>query len=115
MERIVMKEIPQDQMQGTIITDRLCSFLVGLGIGVGVGCLLAPRAGKETVSLLNRKAEEGKDYLKHQADELRRCGADSLVKGREVINRQRDSLSEAIEAGKQAYRERVDPTAGQSI
>jgi gas vesicle protein len=101
-----MKEITEDQMKGTTNMDRLGSFLVGLGIGASVGCLLAPRAGKETVNLLNRQAEEGKDYLKHQAEELRRSAADSVAKGREVINRQRDSLSEAIEAGKQAYRER---------
>ena len=30
-------------------------------------------------------------------------------KGRDVVNRQRDMLSDAIEAGKQAYREKVEP------
>jgi len=31
------------------------------------------------------------------------------------MNRQRDSLSDAIEAGKQAYREKVDNTPGQPV
>jgi gas vesicle protein len=105
-----MKEITEDQMKGTTIMDRLGSLLLGLGIGVSVGCLLAPRAGKETVNLLNQKAGEGKDYLKHQTKDLRRSAADRVAKGREVIDRQRDSLSEAIDAGRQAYRERVGPT-----
>jgi hypothetical protein len=35
-------------------------------------------------------------------------------KGREAINRQRDSLSDAIDAGKQAYREKVDQANGQT-
>jgi len=108
-----MKEITEDRMKGTTIMDRLGSLLLGLGIGVSVGCLLAPRAGKETVNLLNRKAGDGRDYLKHQAEDLRRSAADGVAKGREVINRQRDSLSEAIDAGRQAYRERVALTTGQ--
>jgi hypothetical protein len=37
-------------------------------------------------------------------------------KGRDVINRQKDTLSDAIEAGKQAYREKVEPNgASQTV
>ena len=31
-----------------------------------------------------------------------------MEKGRDVINRQRDNLNDAIQAGRQAYREKVD-------
>jgi hypothetical protein len=58
--------------------------------------------------MLLSKADEGKDYLKRQTEDLRGTAADVVDKGREAINRQRDSLSEAIDAGRQAYREKVD-------
>jgi gas vesicle protein len=93
--------------------DKFGNFLLGLGLGVGVGLLFAPRSGEETREMLMSKADEGKDYLKRQTDDLRGSAADIVDKGRDVINRQRDSLSEAIDAGKQAYREKVDQTSGQ--
>ena len=95
--------------------DKFGSFLLGLGIGVGVGMLFAPRAGEETRDLLMSKADEGKDYLKRQSEELRDSASGMVDKGRDVLNRQRDSLSDAIEAGRQAYREKVDPAQGQPV
>jgi gas vesicle protein len=88
--------------------DKFGNFLLGLGLGVGVGLLFAPRSGEETRDMLMNKADEGKDYLKRQTEDLRGSAADIVDKGRDAINRQRDSLSEAIDAGKQAYREKVD-------
>jgi hypothetical protein len=32
-----------------------------------------------------------------------------VEKGRDAISRQKDSLNDAIQAGKQAYREKVEP------
>ena len=95
--------------------DKFGNFLLGLGLGVGAGLLLAPRSGQETRDLLLNKADEGKDYLKRQSEDLRGSAADMVDKGREAINRQRDSLNEAIEAGKQAYREKVDQTSTQPV
>jgi gas vesicle protein len=88
--------------------DKFSSFLLGLGIGVGVGLLFAPQSGEETRDLLKSKADEGKDYLKKQSEDLRETAADLMDKGRDAVNRQRDSISDAIEAGRQAYREKVD-------
>jgi hypothetical protein len=65
--------------------------------------------------MLLSKADEGKDYLKRQSEDLRGSAAGIVDKGRDVINRQRDSLSDAIEAGKQAYREKVDQTNSQPV
>jgi gas vesicle protein len=95
--------------------DKFGNFLFGLGVGVGVGLLFAPRSGEETRDMLMSKADEGKDYLKRQTDDLRGSAADIVDKGRDAINRQRDSLSEAIDAGKQAYREKVDQGTSQPI
>ena len=89
----------------------MATFLFGLGVGVGVRSSFAPRSGEETRDMLMSKADEGKDYLKKQTEDLRGSAADVVDKGRDAINRQRDSLSDAIDAGKQAYREKVDQCA----
>lgn len=93
--------------------DGLGNFLLGLGIGVGIGLLFAPRSGEETRDLLMNKADEGKDYLKQRTEGLREQAEDLLGKGREAVAKQRDNLNEAIEAGKQAYREKVMGTPAQ--
>jgi gas vesicle protein len=89
--------------------DGLANFFLGLGIGVGVGLLFAPKSGEETRDLLLSKADEGKEYLKKQTEGLRDQASDLVEKSRDVINRQRDTLNDAIQAGKQAYREKVEP------
>lgn len=92
--------------------DGLANFLLGVAVGVGVGLLFAPKSGEETREILKSKADEGKEYLKKQTADLREsAGAaanDLMEKGRGVINRQRDNLNDAIEAGRQAYREKVE-------
>lgn len=80
-------------------------FLVGLGIGTVIGLLFAPRSGRETRDLLNEKVDEGRDYLKRRSRELREQAEDVVERGKETVAKQKDQLSAAIEAGKQAYRE----------
>jgi gas vesicle protein len=82
-------------------------FFLGLGLGVAVGLLFAPKSGSETRDLLLTKADEGKEYLKRQASELKDTAAEAVEKGKSAVTRQRDHLSAAVEAGKQAYREAV--------
>ena len=82
-------------------------FFLGLGLGVAVGLLFAPKSGSETRDLLLSKADEGKDYLKRRTTELRDQASDVIDKGRSAVTKQRDNLSAAVEAGKQAYRESV--------
>ncbi|SRR5579872_6748855 len=97
-------------------SDDLASFLLGVGVGVGLGLLFAPKSGEETRVLLRGKADEGKEYLKRRSSELRDNASDIIERGKEAINRQKDTLAEAVEAGKQAYRDAVsqpDPSEGQ--
>jgi gas vesicle protein len=89
--------------------DGLANFFLGLGIGVGIGLLFAPKSGEETRDLLMSKADEAKEHLKKQTEGLRDQAGDLVDKGREALNRQRDTLNDAIQAGKQAYREKVEP------
>lgn len=86
-------------------------FFLGLGLGVAVGLLFAPKSGAETRDLLVNKADEGKEYLKRRSNELRDSATDVLEKGKSAVNRQRDHLSAAVEAGKQAYRDAVGTVA----
>jgi gas vesicle protein len=82
-------------------------FFLGLGVGIGIGLLFAPKSGEETRGLLKTKAGEGKEYLKQRGAELRGSASDLIEKGKEAVSRQKDNLMEAMEAGKQAYRETV--------
>jgi gas vesicle protein len=82
-------------------------FAFGLGLGLAVGVLFAPKSGEETRDYLRSKADESKDYLRQRGDELRGQAGDILERGKTVVNRQRDHLSAAVEAGKQAYRDAV--------
>jgi len=82
-------------------------FFLGLGLGVAAGLLFAPKSGAETRDLLLTKADEGKDYLKRRSSELRDQATDVIDKGRSAVTKQRDNLTAAVEAGKQAYRDAV--------
>jgi len=88
--------------------DGFANFIFGLGVGLGAGLLLAPRSGDETRQLLKEKADEGTEYLKKQTADLRDNATDLLDKGRQALDRQRDQVAEAMAAGRQAYREKVE-------
>jgi gas vesicle protein len=87
--------------------DDLASFLVGIGVGVVAGMLFAPQAGAETRGLLMDRAGRGRDYLRDRSGSLKDSASELIERGREMMNRQRDHLREAIDAGKQAYRDTV--------
>lgn len=86
------------------------AFLAGLGLGVGIGMLFAPKSGAETREQLKTKAGEGKEYIKHRSIELKDQANDLIGKGREALGRQKENLAEAMEAGRQAYRDTVSGT-----
>ncbi len=89
--------------------DGMANFFLGLGIGVGLGMLFAPKSGDETRDLLMSKADEGKEYLKKQSATWQQSASDLVDKGKEAIGKQKDTLNDAVEAGKQAYRDKVEP------
>ncbi len=80
-------------------------FLAGLGIGAILALLFAPRSGKETRDYLAQKAEDGRDFVKTKSEELRNKAEEAVEKGRDLVTRQKELLSAALEAGKQAYQE----------
>ena len=87
----------------------LSAFLLGLGVGVGLGMLFAPKSGQETRDLLRSKAGEGTEYLKLRSSDFKQTASDWVDKGRDALGRQKDTLADAVQAGRQAYRDAVNP------
>jgi gas vesicle protein len=80
-------------------------FLAGLGFGALLGVLYAPRSGRETREAIMNSAQEGKEYLRTRGKEARESVNEWVDRGKDVVNRQKDQFTQAIEAGRQAYRE----------
>src|SRR3569832_877305 len=89
----------------------LSSFLLGLGVGVGIGMLFAPKSGAETREMIKNKAGEGADFVKQRSGDMRQTASEWVDKGKEAITRQRENINDAMEAGKQAYRDTVNREA----
>ncbi len=87
--------------------NKLSYFFLGLGLGVAAGVLFAPKSGAETRDFLRSKADEGTDFVKRRAEDLRDTATDTLDRGKDTIRRHKENLSAAVDAGKQAYREAV--------
>ena len=82
-------------------------FLAGLGVGAVVGILYAPQSGSETREILMSKAEEGRDFVRKRAKEARTQAEQWAERGKEVYSAQKDQIRSAVEAGRQAYREKT--------
>ena len=87
--------------------NKVSYFFLGLGLGVAAGMLFAPKSGKETRDFLRDRAEEGADAVKRRGEELKEQAAEALERSKGTIKRHRDNLAQAVDAGRQAYRESV--------
>jgi len=86
----------------------LSAFLLGLGVGVGIGMLFAPKSGQETREFIKNKAGEGTDYLKQRTGDVKQTAAEWVDRGKDALGRQKENLQDAMEAGRQAYREAMN-------
>jgi gas vesicle protein len=73
------------------------AFLTGLGIGAAVGLMFAPQSGKATQRLIAGKLKDGCDQV---ASTSKKVGSQV----RDFAKRGKDSVTGAIEAGKEVYR-----------
>jgi gas vesicle protein len=81
-------------------------FLVlGAAIGAATALLFAPRSGEETRKLIATKAREGADLIANRTKAVAGKTSEFVERGKEILQQQRDQLSAASEAFKQAYRE----------
>ena len=92
--------------------NKISFFFLGLGLGVAVGLLFAPKSGADTRDFIATKADQGKDYLRRASEQFRDSASDVLDKSKGAVARQRDQIANAIEAGKQAYRDVVSGQTG---
>src|SRR5215831_18946233 len=96
--------------------DKFLFFLAGAGIGAVLALLFAPKSGRETRELIARTANDSRDFISNKMNEGRqiveergrKLGDDFTTfvdKSKEAVQRQKEQLSAAFEAGKSAYRE----------
>ena len=86
-------------------------FIAGVGIGALIAILYAPQSGSETREILMSKAEEGREYVRKRARDARDQAGEWAQRGKEVYNAQKEQIRTAVEAGKQAYREKTSAPA----
>ncbi len=72
----------------------LLAFILGAVSGAAVALLYAPQSGRET-----------RDYLGDRATEARARAADAAAKGRDVLNQGRETITTAIDRGREAYQQ----------
>ncbi len=76
---------------------KLLYFLAGSFVGAAVALLFAPRSGGET-----------RDFLVSKGRKLKDQASSYVEKGKETLNKQREQIAQAIEAGRQAYGDEKD-------
>jgi gas vesicle protein len=92
--------------------NKLSYFFLGIGLGVVAGVLFAPKSGAETREFLVSKANEGADLAKRRAEDVREAAAETYDRGVSTVQRHKENLAAAVEAGRQAYRDSTSkPTA----
>ena len=83
-------------------------FIIGAFMGAVTALLLAPQSGEETRKLIASKARDSADYVSSRSRDVAEKTTGLVDRGKEILQQQRESLSAALEAGKQAYREEKD-------
>lgn len=69
-------------------------LLVGFGLGVAVGLVLAPQSGENTLAQLSEQGVTLSDRSAALIDQIRTRATDALSQGREIYGRTKNELSE---------------------
>ena len=77
------------------------SFMVGALSGAALAILFAPRSGRETQERGRRVGEQALQKGREAAEDAARY----LDRQRDALDRRRERLASAVEAGRQAYRD----------
>jgi len=70
----------------------LVAFIAGAAVGAAVALLFAPTTGEDAREFLGQRAREGRERA-----------AAAARQGREVLNRQRDTITNAFDRARQQY------------
>lgn len=107
--------------------EKVLYFFIGGFVGASVALLFAPKSGEETRNYLEskyresseklsskyregsqkveEKLREGRDYVDKTGRDLSHQFKEVVDRGKGTVNKQKEQLSSAIEAGKKAYHE----------
>jgi gas vesicle protein len=72
----------------------MLAFMVGALTGAAAALLLAPASGEETREYLGQKAREGRARAR-----------DAVDQSREVYERQRETVTSAVDRGREAFKQ----------
>src|SRR5512138_391693 len=70
----------------------VAAFLIGAVTGAAVALLLAPATGEEMRRMIGERAREGREKASEAARQ-----------GREFVDRQRSTITTAVDKGREAY------------
>jgi gas vesicle protein len=87
--------------------NRTIGFMAGLGAGISLGMLFAPRSGVRTRLLMQRRATDGADYLRQRSSEVRNAAAEAIRDSTRKMSKGSDAVKAAVEAGKQAFSQSI--------
>jgi gas vesicle protein len=91
----------------------LMAFLGGAAVGIVAALLLAPHPGEQSREQLRKYARRTGDNLRDLAEKAEETWESAVEKGRQFVHEQKSTLSEAIEAGREAMRRERDHKAGE--
>lgn len=88
------------------------SFMVGALSGAALAILFAPRSGRETREMLGERLRETKERGRNVGEQALQKGREAaedaaryMDRQRDALERRRERLASAVEAGRQAYRD----------
>jgi gas vesicle protein len=88
----------EDRMTGIKWQGGASGLLIGIGVGVAVGMLLAPKSGKDTRDQIIGTVKDG-------LDEAIAKGQDLTRRVQEGLDDARERVRDAAEVGERAYRD----------
>ncbi len=83
----------------------LLSFLLGGLTGAALALLYAPRSGRETREYLGERLREGAERGREIKDQAVARGREFVDEAGDYLERRKERLSAAVDAGRQAFRE----------
>ena len=99
----------QDGLSGGAV---ILAFLGGAAVGIVAALLLAPQPGEESREQLKKYARKTGNNLRDLAERAEETWDTAVEKGRRFVQEQKTTLSEAMEAGREAMRRERDRPNG---